>query len=206
MDCASLRDLLSDDLDGRLDPQQRAAVNEHLAGCPACSAYRGGLVELHRRVRLRPAEPVPDLTGAILARAHPPQVGRGDWIRLALCAVAITQLIMAVPALVLGDDTGATTHVARHIGSLLVALAIGLLYAALRPVRAFGLLPIAASLAGCLLVTGVLDMASGRAAAAGEAHHVLDLAGLVLLWLLAGSPLPAVHRRRFARSAIEGGT
>jgi predicted anti-sigma-YlaC factor YlaD len=68
------------------------------------------------------------------------------------------------------------------------ALAVGLVYAAWRPVRAFGLLPITGALAACMVVTAALDLAGGRAGALGEAHHVLDLAGLVLLWVLAGAP------------------
>jgi hypothetical protein len=45
-----------------------------------------------------------------------------------------------------------------------------------------------------MVVTAVLDLADGRAAPFGEAHHVLDISGLLLLWLLAGAPRP--HGRR----------
>jgi hypothetical protein len=47
--------------------------------------------------------------------------------------------------------------------------------AAWKPVRAYGLLPITLALAGCLLVTSLVDLANGRVGALGEAHHVLDL-------------------------------
>jgi hypothetical protein len=148
---------------------------------------------------VRSAPPVPDLTTTILARAHPPSLGRGEWTRTALTVVALTQLVLAVPAL-LGHDTGATVHLARHIGALTAALSIGYLYAAWRPIRAFGLLPMAVAVAATMLFTAVLDVVQGRVALAGETTHVLDVAALVLLWMLAGRPGWGGHRLVTARS------
>jgi hypothetical protein len=37
-------------------------------------------------------------------------------------------------------------------------------------------------------VTGIADLVSGRAGIDGEAHHVLDLAGVALLWLVTKIP------------------
>jgi hypothetical protein len=137
---------------------------------------------------------VPDLAPAILAKAHPPNPGRWEWIRTALAVVALTELVLSVPAL-FGVDAGASVHVARHVGSLSAALAVGLLYAAWKPVRAYGLLPIALALAGCMLITSAIDLANGRVDAIGEAHHVLELVSVALLWALAGWPLPRIGRR-----------
>lgn len=135
---------------------------------------------------MRRAEPVPDLTGSILAalpRSTRPQP-IGEWIRYALFTVAATQLLLALPAVLLGEDAGASIHVARELGSFDVALGIGLLWAAWRPARSAGLLPMALALAATLAVTAGIDVARGTAPAVGEAHHVLDLAGVTLLWLL----------------------
>jgi predicted anti-sigma-YlaC factor YlaD len=186
---------MSDALDDLVDGDDQGAVEDHLGTCAACRQYRDDVADLHRWVRLRPAEDVPDLSERILARAHPPRRGRRDWICYSLLAVGLTELTLALPALVMGDDAGAPIHVARHVGSMSVALAVGLVYAAWRPVRAFGLLPIAAALAVCMVVTAALDLAGGRVAALGEAHHVLDVAGLLLLWLLAGAPRPGRRTR-----------
>jgi predicted anti-sigma-YlaC factor YlaD len=83
-----------------------------------------------------------------------------------------------------------------------VALAVGLVYAAWRPVRAFGLLPIAGALAACMVVAAAFDLADGRTAVLGEAHHVLDVAGLLLLWLLAGAPRPRGRRLRMGARLV----
>jgi predicted anti-sigma-YlaC factor YlaD len=198
MDCDECRLELSAILDGEGSPTRRGAVAEHLADCDACRAWQRSVERLHRRVRVQPADAVPDLGPAILARAHVPDPGRGEWIRTALAVVAVTELVLALPAL-FGHDAGASVHLARHIGSLSIAMAVGYVYAAWRPVRAYGLLPIALALAGCMIVTAVLDITTGRAGAVGEAHHVLDISALILLWALAGRPHPRLSaplRRR----------
>jgi predicted anti-sigma-YlaC factor YlaD len=199
MDCTTCREAISAAMDGEATPDERAAIDGHLASCAECRAWSLTASRAHRLVRLRPAEAVPDLAPAILARAHPPNAGRWEWIRTALAVVALTELVLSVPAL-FGVDSGATVHVARHVGSLSAALAVGLLYAAWKPVRAYGLLPIALALAGCLLVTSLVDVANGRVDALGEAHHVLDLGAVVLLWALAGWPLPRFGGRARVRA------
>ena len=134
---------------------------------------------------------MPDLSDAILAAAVPPtpvSVGSArEWPRYVLLVVALTQLLIALPALVLGDEAGTTVHLARELGSWDAALAIAWLVVTWAPRRAAGLLPFAVALAAVMLGTALLDVASGRAALTGEAHHVLDLAGLAMVWLLARS-------------------
>jgi predicted anti-sigma-YlaC factor YlaD len=197
MTCDDARTALSAALDGEASPEERTAATAHVAQCAGCRDWLDAAERVHRMVRIQPAEPVPDLTAAILARAHPPAVGRGEWTRTALAVVALTEVVLAVPAL-LGHDTGATIHLARHIGALTAALALGYLYAAWRPIRAYGLLPIAAALAALTTFTALLDVLQGRVAMLGESTHVLDLAALTLLWMLAGRPGRTSRRRSVA--------
>ena len=76
-------------------------------------------------------------------------------------------------------------HVTRELGAFDVALAVGLLVAAWQPAPAWGLLPVVAALAFVMGGTAVLDVVRGTASSVGEAHHVLDLAGVALLWRVA---------------------
>jgi anti-sigma factor RsiW len=39
MACSELVELVTDYLEGRLDPADRARVEQHLSGCDACTAY-----------------------------------------------------------------------------------------------------------------------------------------------------------------------
>ncbi len=65
--------------------------------------------------------------------------------RLGLLMVGVAQLCLAVPAL-LGDDAGASIHIAHEQGSWFLALAVGLLVVAWRPWRAAAILPFVAAL------------------------------------------------------------
>lgn len=197
--CEQIQDALSARLDGEALPGglTDGAVDGHVRGCADCAEFQAGASAQHRALRVRAAEPVPDLVHRILERlpaARRPQPVR-EWARFGLLAVAATQLLLALPAVLLGEDPGASIHVARELGSFDVALAVGLLWVVWQPRRAAGLLPMVAALAGATIVTALLDVARGEAPFLGETHHLLDLAGLALLWALAHPPRPARHDR-----------
>jgi predicted anti-sigma-YlaC factor YlaD len=181
MDCAACRDVVSAQLDGEATPVEVAAADLHLATCAACTTYRRTVTGLLRSVRVAAAEPVPDLTVAILA-AHPPLDARpahdvGLW-RLGLALVALAQVVAAIAHL--GGD-----HVVRDQAAWEAALAAGYGWAAWRPARATGLLPVAAVLTVLLLVNG------GLALAGTGTHHLLAPLGLAFLVLAtrhAGAP------------------
>jgi predicted anti-sigma-YlaC factor YlaD len=100
-----------------------------------------------------------------------------------LVAVALAQIAVAIPEL-LGSDAGLPVHTARHLGSFDVAIAVGFLFAAWRPSRIPGMLPVLGALAVCLVISAFLDVAAGNTAALGESHHVTDFAGLLVMWLI----------------------
>jgi len=116
-------------------------------------------------------------------------------LRWILALLALVQIGVAVPALILGSDAGVPVHTARHLGSFDVAVAVGFLFAAWRPSRIPGLLPVVAALVACLFGSSLLDVLSGTTAALGEAHHAIDFVGLAVLWLLS---------RDVAASALRG--
>ena len=123
----------------------------------------------------------------------------GGLFRTADAPAFVVELAFALPALIFGDSTGAASHIARHIGSFDVAIAAGLLYAALRPERATALMPVALVLTACVLTTATFDLTDGSTSSGLEAHHLIDLVGFALLWVVAGRPLP---RRRAARPSV----
>ena len=80
-----------------------------------------------------------------------------------------------------------------------VALAIGFLYCAWRPERAYGMVPVAAAMAATLVATAVLDAARGDTPVVGVTLHLLERAGFGLVWALAGTPgLPRRRGRRWS--------
>jgi predicted anti-sigma-YlaC factor YlaD len=72
---------------------------------------------------------------------------------------------------------------------------VGFLYAAWKPSRIPGLLPVVAALVVCLLGSTLLDVAAGNTGAFGEVQHVLDFVGLAVVWLLSR---PAPRRVQLA--------
>ena len=140
------------------------------------------------------------MTGLVLAAARAERHGRGagtSALRLGLVMVAVAQLTLAVSPLAFARDEGAPVHIAHEMGAWDLALAVGFLFAAWRPLRAVGLLPFVAALAAGLLGTAVVDVIDGRAVALVETTHLLELVGALLLWLLTITP----GRRRVRRAA-----
>ena len=185
MDCTDARTAISARLDGEDPPSAAPALDTHLRTCADCREFQTVTAAVHRRLRLRPAEPVPDLSASIVAAIGPADDGRIAGLRAGLAAVAVVQILIALPALILGDDAGLPAHTARHLGSFAVALGIGFLVAAWRPERVGGVLPLTAALVLCLLLTSGVDVVSSRANALSElGGHATELVGLGLLWLL----------------------
>lgn len=199
MECEEVRTALSAIADSEASTDERARAERHLETCPGCRLYQERMARLDRAVRIRSAEPVPDLVAAVTSRSRPVQPGRGAWIRPSLVWIAIVLLAQGIPALVFGNTDGAEAHLSRHLGAFGVALAIGFLYAARKPHRAFGLLPFTAALVATMVASAVFDLLDGGRSALAESTHIAELIGLALLWMLAGSP--GWHGRRRHRRA-----
>lgn len=195
MSCTRIRHAISARLDGEDPGVETSVIEAHLDTCARCREFAASAERLHRTSRLAPAPQVPDLTPAILAAigddAPAPALRSGTEpaetqlaLRSILAALALVQIGVAVPALLLGSDAGLPVHAARHLGSFDIAVAVGFLFAAWRPSRIPGLLPVVAVLVACLVGSSLLDVFADNTEALGEAHHATDFAGLAVLWLL----------------------
>ena len=78
MNCERAQAALSARMDGERTADRFASVvDEHAVGCPSCRTFEAGAVRVRTAVRIRPAEPIPDLVGPIMARiAAEPRVRR----------------------------------------------------------------------------------------------------------------------------------
>jgi predicted anti-sigma-YlaC factor YlaD len=186
--CATAREFISADADDELAGHERAALDGHVAGCSGCAAYRSSVTAISRSTRVRAASIDHGFVDAVLDRTSPARLGRGGWLRPALAWCGMVLAWQSVAPLVFGDVADTPTHVARHVGASTAALAIGLLYVVWRPHRAVGLLPYVGALFGTMFAGAALDVLSGDRSPVTELVHVVELTGMVLLWMIAGSP------------------
>jgi predicted anti-sigma-YlaC factor YlaD len=200
MQCNTARTAISARLDGEELGVDPVDLDSHLERCTSCRAFARDAESMHRDVRLARAPAVPDLTAPILASIaadHRPHPAHERALRITLAVVGVVMVVAAVPALVLGADSGLPVHAARHVGSFDLALAVGFLFAAWRPSRIAGLLPVVAALVACLVGTSLLDVLDGRAGALTETQHAVEVVGLAAAWLLA-HPLRPRHTARLS--------
>jgi predicted anti-sigma-YlaC factor YlaD len=197
MTCARWREAISARLDGEEPGIDAALVDAHVARCTSCRAFAAAAADSRRLERIGTAPDVPDLSRRVRkAVAVADRASHRSVARALLVVVAVQIVAFSLPALVLGDEENTASHAARHLGAFAAAYGVGLLVVAVRPARARTMLPVAAVLAGALLITAVVDLAEGRVPLAGEVLHLPEVLSVVLVWLLA---VPAPRRPRRAQ-------
>jgi predicted anti-sigma-YlaC factor YlaD len=187
MDCEQARLFVSVSLDGESFGDEELRLHEHLSACAACRRFAGDAEALHRLVRVAPAEPVSDLTAAILAGAQLPEAARpGRALRLGLVAIALVQVLLSLPTLF-----GGAVHT-QHLAAFDLALAIGFLWVAAHPRRALaGFLPIGTALVVFCAGLSLSDAVSGNGETARAVTHSIAVLGMIGAWLLEAQ----THRR-----------
>lgn len=191
MQCDRWREALSAIADGEDPGVESRLLEAHLARCPECDAFAVAIDGSRRRTIVRAATPMPDLSRRVSKlNALADRASRWGVVRALLVVVAIEVIAVSFPMLLTGDGEAAG-HDDRHLGAFAVAYAVGLLVVAVRPARARTLLPVAAVLAGALLITALVDLGRGVVPLVNEATHIPELISVVLLWLLA---VPAPQR------------
>ncbi len=198
MSCDVWQEAISASADGEDPGIDERLLAAHLSRCASCRAFADFAERDRRRRLVRPAERMPDLArrvakwAAVLDRA-----GRWSVVRAVLAGVALEIIAFSLPALVLGDEHQTSAHAARHLGAFTVAYGVGLLVVVVRPARARAMLPVAAVLAGALVITAIIDLVDGEVPLLGETQHLPEVLSVVLVWLLAvPSPRRAAARAR----------
>src|SRR5262249_34853020 len=154
----------------------------HLGDCAGCRDWLGRAEQVTRMVRLQ-AVRVPDLTDRVLAAVAADRTvpaPRTGWtttaLRVAGAGVAVAQLLLGLPELVQG-----LAHPAHEGASFDIAVAVGFLFAALRPRLARAYTPVALVLVFCLALTAQVDVAHSRVGALHELSHLATVAEAALL-------------------------
>jgi predicted anti-sigma-YlaC factor YlaD len=183
MECDRAREAISASIDGEDSGVPDGALAAHLAGCEACRGWQQRAHVMTRRARLGGSFLDRDLTGRVLA-AIPPAPARRRLrvaLRVALLALALGQLAITMPLLMLGHDPEAGTHAAHELGSFDMALAVAFAVGAIRPALSAGLAWTCCIAAAGLAGTAIADMIGGQTIGADEAQHLIAVAGAALL-------------------------
>ena len=196
MTCERWRDAISARADGETLGLDERLLDAHLRHCQACRDFAATApMMVATRVATEPPAGLPErvVRGVVLAdRASTSPIVRG-----LLAVVALEIIVVSIPAL-LGDSEATSTHAARHLGAFAVAYGVGLVVVVVRPARARTMLPVAAVLAGALVITSVVDLAQRRIPLVDEAAHLPEVVSVVLVWLIAVPPRRLLDRHRGA--------
>ena len=194
--CDRFREAISARLDGEATGISETTLDAHLRACADCRSWAdaaGWLAGVAVNSDVPPLRP--HVMAEMLDQAAPTARRRrsvDDW-RAALVAVALVQLIVAWPGVVLHRG-GVATHAAHELTSLDLGLAAGLLLLAWLPGRAWGALPVVAVMVAFLAGASVTDLLVGQAELTREAVHTLQIAGLACLWMIARRLPPSSPR------------
>ena len=176
MDCERCREAISAEIDGEL--VDVAAVQAHLELCDDCHAWQE---RSHRLARTGLA--VVDEGPQIVVDHRPAGFMVNRWLRVMLAWTGLVLVIWNLPGVFKAVD-GGPIHLARHQSAFAVALGVAFLYVAWRPDRAYGMVPFSVTFTLAVAVVAVVDLVSGSATTTRESLHFLELAGLVMLWIL----------------------
>jgi predicted anti-sigma-YlaC factor YlaD len=203
VDCDAWREAISASVDGETTSVDSRLIDAHLAHCADCRQFRDAAEQSRRVSLVQPAAPMPDLARQVSrGAALVDRASRWSVARALLAVVALDIIAFSLPALVFGDEQDTSTHSARHLGAFTAAYGVGLLVVVVRPARARTMLPVALVLAGALVITAVVDLATGHVPLIGETQHLPEVLSVVLVWLMT-VPTPRPFTRRRVRTGFE---
>jgi predicted anti-sigma-YlaC factor YlaD len=205
--CPEIQADLSSRSDGEQPTLDADLVAAHLSDCTECRRFAEGLRRLPG-ARLEGIDrPPSDLQQRVLEAIEPDRSSSSEAtaLRWVLAVVAFAQIVTALPSL-FNTSSGLLAHASRHFAVFSIALGCAFLYTALRPRRVGALFPFVVALSIGLLVTACVDVVAGRTPLISESAHLLEIVGLVTLWLLTRierpRPLPRDRSTRL-RAVVE---
>lgn len=119
LDCEQALDLISAKLDGALTAEESAALEEHLAACPACRALLADFEELHLELPKLAAQPPADLKDNIMAEVRrskvtPFQGKKKQWRWRSLASLAAVLVLVFVGSSAMRQWDGAASRVEQE--------------------------------------------------------------------------------------------
>jgi len=188
MDCQQAQETFSADLDGEAPLAELSAALNHASRCLPCQRARREMGALHLALRDAPTPRSPDYASIVIAESRRSFKVRRGLARLALAMVSIFLLFDALPGI---WATSGPAHMEHHLAIWAFTFAIVLMTVALRPSLSRVIRPVATVFALAMISMAILDALRGETPMLAEWHHLLEVAGVVLIWVIS---LPAARR------------
>ena len=100
IECAKVREIMQELMDGSVPAERREMLDEHLAGCTECREVRQGLETVRSALRSLPVVPLPDdALDEVLAKtvdAHPDDASADAWKSRVGAIVAVAASLLVV--------------------------------------------------------------------------------------------------------------
>jgi predicted anti-sigma-YlaC factor YlaD len=189
MECDVARLAISETIDGDMPISQ--SVIDHLNRCPACRSWQEAAHQL-RRATMHPV--LAGEQSPVAVSRLPERFVLHRWIRFALGWAAVLLIGGNIVAM-FSAGSGSAIHLERHQAAFDVALGLAFLIVAWRPDRAYGMVPFAVTFVLALSVSAVIDLVNGASTVVRESGHLIELAGLGLVWWLGAAVGPGRRRR-----------
>lgn len=167
-----------------------AEVEDHLMECAECARWQERAHQL-RRATVRSA----DGGAGVRVSTVPSRFVMYRWVRFGLAWAGVLLVAWNVVDM-FARGSGSAIHLERHQAAFGVALGLAFLFVAWRPDRAYGLVPFAATFTLALSVSALIDLVNGASTLLRESAHLVEIAGLALLWVLGAAAGPRSRPKR----------
>lgn len=181
VECTQAIEILSADLDGEAELTEVAAATAHAARCVPCRSLRREMMLMDATLRGDPSPPSPDFAARVVDATRRSAKVRRLVARVALFVVGLLLLADVVPQIL---ATSGDAHMEHHLAVWGLTFAVALLTIALRPSLSRVVRPIATLFALSMLVIAVIDIGRGETPMLAEGHHLLEVVGVALIWVL----------------------
>jgi len=124
--------------------------------------------------------------------------------RIVVVVTAVLLIGLALPELLAPETTDASAHTARHLATWQIGFGVGLIVAATISRWSYAVLAMAMTVGVLSAGATIVDVATGHQGPLGESVHLIELAGVVMLWFIT-PPHLRPRRRRTVRSDDSAG-
>ncbi len=195
MECTQVQEVVSASLDGEAEPEELARALAHVQSCMDCRRAREAMSATQGLVRHFNPESVPDLSSSVRDESRRVRRLRRSVVRGLLAVDSLLLFLYVIPEIL---ATSGDAHLEHHLAVWGATFATTLALIAIKPSFARVVRPIATLFVVAMAIIALIDIMRGETPMLAETHHLLEVAGAILIWLL-GLP----QRRRSPATLLD---